>query len=141
MTKVVDVHLFDDHVQNKINKKYRNIDFNGDFDVEYKKWILFLEKISKDIDMKKRKKIFEMMMQLKIYGENTLIPNTNVKLSSLFQMLISKLQNYFLKNKEKFEILWGYFIEFYGEELSTHCVEGVSNRAFFILELNSDYEK
>ena len=141
MTKVVDVHVFDELVQNNIRKKYRNIDFNGDFDEEFKKWFQFLQDITKNIDPNQKNKIFEMMHQLYQYRDTTLIPNTNTKVASLFQHLISKLQILYFNDKEKFEILFGYFVEFYSEQLSTHCVEGVSNRAYFILELASDYDK
>jgi len=138
---VVDVHSFDNVVQNNVNRKYDNIDFNGNFDVEFQKWNQFLIKISRDTPNLKKYKIFEMMQTLKTYRDHTYIPNTNTKLATLFQLLLSKLNTFYTKDKNKFEILWGYFVEFYGEELATHCVEGVSNRAYFILELFSDYDK
>lgn len=141
MTKIVDVHTFDKVVQNNVNRKYDNIDFNGDFDIEFQKWNSFLIKLTKNTDATRKYKIFEMMNTLKTYRDNTYIPNTNTKLATLFQMLISKLNYLYNNDKAKFSILWGYFEEFYGEELSTHCVEGVSNRAYFILELYSDYDK
>jgi len=139
MTKVVDVHVFDKHVQSKIKEKYNHIDFNGDFNTEYEKWIDFVKLITQNLKSKKKLKIFEMMNQLKLYSDNTYITNTDVKVATLFQVLISKMQKYYLTDKTKFDVLFGYFEEFYSEELSTHCVEGVSNRAFFILELANDY--
>ena len=141
MTKVVDVHMFDEMVQDKINEKYDKYDFNGKFHDEFKKWIVFLQKIikEKNISEKKSQKIFEMFSQLKIYEDHTYVPRTFTKIATLIQMIMSKLEYFYKNNKESFDIIWGYFLEFYSEELSTHCPEGVSNRAYFILELSNDY--
>jgi len=141
MTKVVDVHMFDAMVQEKINEKYDKYDFNGKFNEEFKKWANFLQKIivEKSLSTQKASKIFEMLDQLKIYGDHTYVPRTFTKIATLFQMIMSKLEYYYINNKESFDVIWGYFVEFYSEELSTHCPEGVSNRAYFILELSNDY--
>lgn len=141
MTKIVDVHVFDSHVQSNINEKYNNTFFNGEFDIEFKKWVDFLGKLftENNVDDKKIKKIYEMLRQLNVYKDKVNVPNTNVKIATLFQKIMYLLQYHYMNDKNKFEVIWGYFIEFYSEELSTHCPEGVSNRAYFILELSKDY--
>ena len=141
MTKIVDVHHFDNYVQQKVREDYNKYDFNGNFETEFKKWVEFLKELTRHLPLNQKNKIFEMMKQLYQYREYTLIPNTECGVATLFQMVISKLQHYYRTDKEKFDIMWGYFVEFYSESLSTHCVEGVSNRAFFILQLSNDYLK
>jgi hypothetical protein len=141
MTKIVDVHTFDSFVQNNVNEKYNKFDFNGSFHDEFEKWLIFINKIiiEKKCTKEQKYKINEMFMQLEKYGKNTYVPGTLTKIATLMQIIISKLENKYNNNKSEFDIIWGYFLEFYSEPLSTHCPEGISNRAYFILELSKDY--
>lgn len=141
MTKIVDVHTFDNFVQKNINEKYNRFDFNGIFDEEFKKWVSFINELLtlKNCTDIQKHKINEMFIQMSIYKDKVLVPGTSTKIATLLQIIISKLEYKFHNNKNEFEILWGYFLEFYSEPLSTHCPEGVSNRAYFILELSKDY--
>ena len=141
MTKIVDVHEFDSHVQTNINEKYNKFDFNGSFKEEFKKWIKFINDVlnEKNCSNQQKSKINEMLAQVYKYDKDTYIPGTLTKIATLIQIVMSKLENKYYNNKDEFDIIWGYFIEFYSEPLSTHCPEGVSNRAYFILELSKDY--